>query len=597
MHPCLQIEDTRAAIFAQLEDHVYHTWIPRPTRIVRRSQETLRTLAVLARTCRAFKDPALDVLWREIPDLSVLIEFLFPAELLRYKSEFDGMTSRLSFLSNPNVGQWDKLYSFIQRIRAVGIVTSLGRRVGKVILDAQTVLQPLVTFLESRATTDGVLIPRLERVVYHPSWNDGLYFRLLLHPRLKELELPTIVLSVNRPYPPLRDPSSRRPDEVILVFSQVKSALGSLAPRIVPYVKDMRTLQTLWLRGDSLDTDTLLHLGALPTLRTLAFEGGYSSVEYPPRAKTEHRAFPALKNLLITLSHDDAHSFLEHIDPEHLEAITIYWEFLLPNTANTGNLLRSYLADASRMHSLKHVTAILDIALKRNFNNPRPVHRHSMVGLAQSAQYLTPVLAMPHLRTLEISIDVVFQVDDAFLLTLARSLPHLESFCLVPPFKFDFTFDWTNPAKAPNARDGSTVAELAAPFPTLDGLLPLLEYCPNLTSLKTAVEGTFSASSCRTTSVSPRLRTLELWATALDTDVSDDAFADFFAETVPSIHEFRVVLPSKPSRHEPEREPSAHPPQARNRWQSVLDGVSAKLSMPESISCTMELIAFPVVVR
>ena len=71
-----------------------------------------------------------------------------------------------------------------------------------------------------------------------------------------------------RPYPPLWDPSSRRPDEVILVFSQVKSALGSLAPRIVPYVKDMRTLQTLWLRGDSLDIDTLLNV--LPCPRSVS---------------------------------------------------------------------------------------------------------------------------------------------------------------------------------------------------------------------------------------------------------------------------------------------------------------------------------------
>ncbi|KAI0327493.1 hypothetical protein GY45DRAFT_1373103 [Cubamyces sp. BRFM 1775] len=595
MHICLQIEEVHTAIFAELEDHVYHTWIPRPARIIRRRPETLRTLAILARTCRAFKEPALNHLWREIPDPSVLVESLLPSELFKYDSESDDMTRRLSFLSNPSEDQWDKLYTFIQRVRAIGMVIPPDRRVRKVILDAQTVLQPLVTYLRSRATTDCSLLPCLERVVYHPSWNDDLYFRLLLQPGLKELELPTIVLS--RPHPPLWDPSFQRPDEVIPVFSQVKRALGLLAPRILPFVQDMHHLRTLWLRGDYLDTATLHHLGTLSTLTTLAIEGGYSSVEYPPRAKMGNWAFPALKELLVSNSHDDARSFLEHIDPENLEVITIYWEYLLPISANTGTLLQSYLAGASRMHSLKHIAVILDTALKIHFATRRPVHRHSMVGIAQSAWYLTPILVLSHLRTLDISIDVVFQVDNAFFLTLARSLPHLESLCLVPPFKFDFTFDWMDPTNAPNVQSDGTAVDQRPPLPTLDGLLPLVEDCPNLTSLKIAAESKFSPSNSAMSRVSPRLHTLELWATALDADASDGAFADFFAETFPALHDFRIVLPSKPFRHELESEPSTALPQARARWQSVLDSVSAKLSKSELLSCIAELIAFPTAVR
>ena len=90
---------------------------------------------------------------------------------------------------------------------------------------------------------------------------------------------------------------------------------------------------------------------------------------------------------------------------------------------------------------------------------------------------------------------------------------------------------------------------------------------------------------------------MELWVTALDADVSDDAFADFFAETFPALHDFRIVLPSKPFRHELESEPSTALPQARARWQSVLDSVSAKLSKSELLFCIPELIAFPTAVR
>lgn len=74
-------------IFSELDGHVYDTRMRFPTRIRHREGQALRTLAGLARTCRTFKEPALDVLWREITDLFVLIKYLMPDEFLRYDED------------------------------------------------------------------------------------------------------------------------------------------------------------------------------------------------------------------------------------------------------------------------------------------------------------------------------------------------------------------------------------------------------------------------------------------------------------------------------------------------------------------------------
>ena len=85
---------------------------------------------------------------------------------------------------------------YVQRIRAIGVVVPPTKCVWKVTLDPQTVLQPLEAHLRSRTAKEGILIPRLERVIYHPSWDHEIYFHLLLHSNLLELELPTVTFSV-----------------------------------------------------------------------------------------------------------------------------------------------------------------------------------------------------------------------------------------------------------------------------------------------------------------------------------------------------------------------------------------------------------------
>ena len=75
MHRALEIQEILSNIFShcsyseQLDDKPY------PLNVHHRGKAAL-DLAALARTCHAFKDPALDALWRDLIDLSPLVRCL-----------------------------------------------------------------------------------------------------------------------------------------------------------------------------------------------------------------------------------------------------------------------------------------------------------------------------------------------------------------------------------------------------------------------------------------------------------------------------------------------------------------------------------------
>lgn len=68
MHHALRLEEILLNIFGQC-------YSPRPTSRQRASRATA-DLAALARTCRTFKEPALDVLWTELVNLAPLARCL-----------------------------------------------------------------------------------------------------------------------------------------------------------------------------------------------------------------------------------------------------------------------------------------------------------------------------------------------------------------------------------------------------------------------------------------------------------------------------------------------------------------------------------------
>ncbi|KAH9847444.1 hypothetical protein C2E23DRAFT_499256 [Lenzites betulinus] len=358
------------------------------------------------------------------------------------------------------------------------------------------------------------------------------------------------------------------------MVTSVGRSIHALSDHVLGALMRMCNLRTLWVRAALLDQPTFAHLGSLSTLTGLALEAGWSNIAYPDRTETGSRAFAALRELSVSIAHSDAPHFLAHIDPESLEAVNIHWEYLYSDASSSGAVLQQLFAALSQLPkiSLKHVSVALDAEMEQMVHiadgGPDDSHSHRLKGLADCSFDLEPVLSLTALRTLEIGIDVVFQVDDEFLMALAENMPHLESLRLTPLLRGPFSFDCLEPV--PDELNSDILG-----IPNLDGLFAFSKRCLKLTTLRLAVRASLSGDSRSRLELdaipsSCGVRTLELWTTALDPEVSDETFVSFLVGAFPSLEELCAVLPISHPEHEmiPRTE-------ARARWERVANDVSA----------------------
>ncbi|KAF8441630.1 hypothetical protein L210DRAFT_3644884 [Boletus edulis BED1] len=114
MHRALEIPEILLNIFG----HLYY-----PT----------TDLAALVRTCRAFKDPALDVLWETLYDLSPLAQCVPEASKLLWTARgnpdsYIGPSKCYSFYRSLTQNEWDILRSYTRRIRSITSLHGLNRQ-------------------------------------------------------------------------------------------------------------------------------------------------------------------------------------------------------------------------------------------------------------------------------------------------------------------------------------------------------------------------------------------------------------------------------------------------------------------------------------
>ncbi|KAI0357001.1 hypothetical protein OH77DRAFT_188516 [Trametes cingulata] len=574
MHQCLRIAEVVSLICANVDGHALDSRFSRPTRIRHRQASALNTLSSLARTCRALQEPALDALWHEISDLFVLIKYLMPAEVLR----FDEDTETLFLVRPASDAEWERLDPYVRRIRAVGIATPCDSGIATRVLDPESVLRPLLMHLSKRATESDVLFPDLVHVVYHPFWTHELYSHLLLNPRLRELQVPFVSFTELSEWGYGPD-TSEHYDPATFAHTE------RLAVHILPAVQKMHSLQTVWMKAMLWTSETLTHLGSLPTLTTFALESGWD-IGYPPRSQLERKAFSALTQLFVANTEGGAAMFLAHIDPVSLEALTIMWEDLYTDADSSGYFLLGCLSEVSYFKQLQHLTVFMDESMMEEsteqgiaWNDPSLPPRgwfDTLKGLARCHEYLQPLLSMRSLRTLEIGIDIVIQLDDVFLPELARSLPHLEQLSLVPRPRRNFWFHEPS-SMLPHSSDNHGRVQPKC-LPTLDGIVSLLGHCERLEQLKLAVATTFSDGNEPHPTPSPsRVRVMELWATPLDENIPDDIFVDLFVDTFPALEDLRIRLPMHSVSNNMAFAETTRGPLACQRWDVVVGRISDRL--------------------
>ncbi|KAF8441702.1 hypothetical protein L210DRAFT_3447523 [Boletus edulis BED1] len=389
-------------------------------------------VAALARTCRAFKEPALDVLWEQLRDLSPLVRCV-PEASHQLSSESYAFHRSLTQI------EWDILRSYTRRIRSIH-------------LDPEDDMPGIdhkcfINLLKHPMTEPLFLNVRK----LHFPYPDDKYLLLATLPSLMSLDIL------------LNDPRSF--EDSLKLFAKTSPSLARLY--ILPYhyagidmnridpkfICRWRNLQSFSCSKMPLDVTTLVHLSRLPALIDLSF------------------TLPS--TLPDQISPSDSPLIFSNLDQ-----LLLCSEFLGPV---------SHLLSQIRLPALTTLTAYIDFRPARQddlslfFSNvrtsgsPRTIQALRLIeSYRTSVPGDRPVLGLEDLRLCMpfsnlrwIQLDIEWKIDltDSALLTLVSAWPCLKGLSI------NTNWGW-------NTLGGITP----------NGLLQLLQSCPLLTNIALAID-------------------------------------------------------------------------------------------------------------
>ncbi|KAF8549980.1 hypothetical protein OG21DRAFT_1447173 [Imleria badia] len=421
MHHALQIQE----ILLNLFDHCHGPHGMRET----------ADLPALARTCRAFKEPALDVLWKWLFD---------PSPLARCLPE----ASHHSEISTPQRSR--KRYSFSRSLTQVewAILRSYSRRIRTMYDGSRTLDWESVKAFVNPPTTEP-LFPNL-RYLY---CNCATPIMHLLH-----MPFPSLIL--------LHVESV--PEENLHVFQGSVESFSKFSPNISRltvklsqpditfsksfsnYICRWRNLETVNCPEVALDVGALVHLSRMPTLTKVTF-----------------MLSDTLPNQVIP---SDSSLF-----SSNLHALTLYSKFLdqisrllsrtrLPAITDFGANIGSCPSKQDLSFFLAGVqTSGIDHTVEM-FRLTQSVY----LGIAHrdvlDLEDLRPCMMFSNLRHITISIEWKVGLTDGNLLALASAWPHLEY------LEMNSRWGWQTPGITP------------------DGLARLLQICQSLNFVALALD-------------------------------------------------------------------------------------------------------------
>ncbi|KAF8125921.1 hypothetical protein EV363DRAFT_1349106 [Boletus edulis] len=413
MHPALQIQEILLNIFG-------HCFPPS-------GWEATTDLAALARTCHAFKDPALDVLWEELFDLSPLARCL-PEACYQESTKCYSLHRKLT------QSEWDILQSYTRRIRSIRTLFGIDRQTAQRLW---------------RAPTPSSFFPSLRHL--HIEYSRRAV-HLLLMPLPSLVSLTVIVHSLRLLEDSLKSLSQTSPSLCKLLLQPHRVNMHHFDPA---FMCQWRHLRNVVCSGIFLDVTTLVHLSRMSALTQL---------EFKLRSTLPDQISPYDSPLVFS----------------HLEIFTLHSEFLGPIVhllSQTQFLvvehfratiecrpsrqdLSSFLASAQTSglcHTAQQLSLCQEYIPGRTYaHTERPV-----LGF----QYLQPFMAFIDLRGINLDIEWNVNLTESELLTFVSGWPHLQTFYI------NEEWGW------------NTIGGI-----TPNGLVQLLQICPLLKTIGLAVD-------------------------------------------------------------------------------------------------------------
>ncbi|KAG1892080.1 hypothetical protein F4604DRAFT_1672181 [Suillus subluteus] len=426
MDSCLHIYEILRNIFSALNNYEDITLdIQQPSRVndvdVRR-----QTLARLARTCRTFSDPALDVLWAHIDTLSPVV-----ACLLRHVWSRRRHSLRLN--GRVQDSHWRGIEKYLTRVRALGV--------GRSVMRMDDFSLELVHTLCGHPWP--FLLPRLEKLF----WSDSSYeyTRLLsdlLSPTLTELHLHAMDNLFMRSVLPNLGVTC----PLMKSFSTTGLDPAASVPVSTAVVCGWHQLKTL--STEAVDGPALLRLSTLSSLEHLQLS-----------FLSQNRGF--FKYSPTTFSNSLRHLTIRAQSPELcVPFLETTWIPARSIYISLGNIPRSYSNETFLLLLASRVTAEQVQALSLDLT----------CDWLLTITEITPLFSFCALEELTLpSTSGNLTINDQDLIRAAKSWPKLTKLRLGDEGR------WISPAR---------------PQITLHGFASLLLHCPHLCTLSISMDAT-----------------------------------------------------------------------------------------------------------
>ncbi|KAJ7166636.1 hypothetical protein C8R46DRAFT_1094941 [Mycena filopes] len=443
MHRCLEIQEVVRVILGNLQhDPSYYYPLPSPIPAV-----NWVSLARIARTCRAFSDLALDILWQDQYSLLPLLKCLPAHTWEMVNVDIDGFPrQKMRFISPIKTSDWDRVMAYARRVRSMRVLETTN-----LWLEAFELLNislPVVT-----------LFPNLRRL----SWNTHQtalfpYIRLLLPPSLTSIDIEMVptaahlaVLSYlsstvpsltavrinTSPAPGPAEGSQQMTEEATSFILALKDVRKITVPAVLPTAYQA--------------------LASLSSLRHLNI-ANLNGCLPPEQSSSETPRFQALERLSVGATQIQlVKNALQWCDRTPLKHLNFTCS-ASPTGAALANLL-VVLGDHCTPDSLTGIDMTflsLDEIIQAN---PTPYELSPAV--------LRPLLVFHNLTYLVILSALNFALDDEFIDALSKALPKIET------LRFRVGFG--------DSRRGSV---------TLSGLRAFALHCPHLDDLELTFDAT-----------------------------------------------------------------------------------------------------------
>ncbi|KAF8414785.1 hypothetical protein L210DRAFT_3658472 [Boletus edulis BED1] len=426
MHHALQIQEILFNIFGHCYQYEFG--------LLSRSG-----VAALARTCRAFKEPALDVLWEELIELSPLVRCI-PKASHRLSSKY--ATKSYAFHRSLTQIEWDILRSYTRRIRSINLQQDM---------DMPGIDHKCFINLLKHPMTEP-LFSNVRKLRFQ--YPDDKYLLLATLPSLMSLSIRLI------------DPRSF--EDSLRLFAKISPSLANLFIFIFPgsywinmdridpkFICHLRNLQSFSCSKMLLDMTTLVHLSRLPALIDLSFT---------LRSTLPDQISPSDSPLIFS----------------NLDRLVLRSEFLRPV---------SHLLSKIRLPAVTDLAAYIDFcptreelslffANVRTSGSPRTIQALRLIQPYNWGQTSVPgdrpVLGLEdlrlyvpfsNLRRIQLAMEGKVDLTDSELLTLVSTWPCLKELSI------NTVWGW-------NTLGGITP----------NGLLQLLHSCPLLTAIALAID-------------------------------------------------------------------------------------------------------------